>query len=82
MMLFYQVATRLSLTTCWQIVNLKDDNKLLEQLVTRLLSSTSQQPYLLKKNLLKNVFNHAGHTQHICKIQWVDFQMERVLLSK
>jgi hypothetical protein len=34
MLLFYQVATRLSLTTCWQIVELQDDNKLLEQLVT------------------------------------------------
>jgi hypothetical protein len=36
MLLFYQVATRLSLTTCWQIVELQDDNKLLEQLVTSL----------------------------------------------
>jgi hypothetical protein len=41
MLLFYQVATRLSLTTCWQIVELQDDNKLLEQLVTNLLSSTT-----------------------------------------
>jgi hypothetical protein len=39
MLLFYQVATRLSLTTCWQIVELQDDDKLLEQLVTSLLSS-------------------------------------------
>jgi hypothetical protein len=31
MLLFYQVASRLSLTTCWQIVELQDDNKLLEQ---------------------------------------------------
>jgi hypothetical protein len=31
--------------------------------------------------LLKNVFNHAGHTQHISKIKWVDFQMGRVLLT-
>jgi hypothetical protein len=31
MLLFYQVATSLSLTTCWQIVELQDDNKLLEQ---------------------------------------------------
>ena len=30
MLLFYQVATSLSLTTCWQIVALQDDNKLLE----------------------------------------------------
>ena len=30
-LLFYQVATRLSLATCWQIVELQDDNKLLEQ---------------------------------------------------
>jgi hypothetical protein len=36
MLLFHQVATRLSLTTCWQIVELQDDNKLLEQLVTSL----------------------------------------------
>jgi hypothetical protein len=28
MLLFYQVATRLSLTTCYQIVELQDDNKL------------------------------------------------------
>jgi hypothetical protein len=35
MLLFYQVATRLSPTTCWQIIELQDDNKLLEQLVTR-----------------------------------------------
>jgi hypothetical protein len=35
MLLFYQVATRLSLTTCWQIAELQDDNKLLEQLVTK-----------------------------------------------
>jgi hypothetical protein len=41
MLLFYQVATRLSLTTCWQIVELQDDNKLLEQLVTNLSSSTT-----------------------------------------
>jgi hypothetical protein len=41
MLLFYQVATRLSLTTCSQIVELQDDNKLLEQLVTSLLSSTT-----------------------------------------
>jgi hypothetical protein len=39
--LFHQVATRLSLTTCWQIVELQDDNKLLKQLVTSLLSSTT-----------------------------------------
>jgi hypothetical protein len=39
MLLFYQVATRLPLATCWQIVELQDDNKLLEQLVTSLLSS-------------------------------------------
>jgi hypothetical protein len=25
--------------------------------------------------LLTNLFNHAGHTQHSCKIQCVDFQM-------
>jgi hypothetical protein len=37
-LLFYQVATRLSLTTYWQIVELQDDNKLLEQLVISLLS--------------------------------------------
>jgi hypothetical protein len=41
MLLFYQVATRLSLTTCWQIVELQDDSKLLEQLVTSLSSSTT-----------------------------------------
>jgi hypothetical protein len=33
MLLFYQVATRLSLTTCWEIVELQDDIKLLGQLV-------------------------------------------------
>jgi hypothetical protein len=32
-LLFYQVATRLSLTTCWQIVELQGDYKLLEQQV-------------------------------------------------
>jgi hypothetical protein len=42
MLLFYQVATRLSLTTCWQIVELQDDNKLLEQLVTKVC--WAQQP--------------------------------------
>jgi hypothetical protein len=41
MLLFYQVATRLSLTTCWQVVELQDDNKLLEQLVASILSSTT-----------------------------------------
>jgi cytochrome oxidase assembly protein ShyY1 len=41
MLSFYQVAITLSLTTCWQIVELQDDNKLLEQLVTSLLSSTT-----------------------------------------
>ena len=40
MLLFYQFATRLPLTTCCQVVELQDDNKLLEQLVTSLLSST------------------------------------------
>jgi hypothetical protein len=29
MLLFYQVATRLSLATCWQIVELQDDNRFL-----------------------------------------------------
>jgi hypothetical protein len=41
MLLFYQVATSLSLTTCRQIVKLQDDSKLLEQLVTSLLNSTT-----------------------------------------
>jgi hypothetical protein len=41
MLLFYQVATRLSFTTFSQIVELQDDNKLLEQHVTSLLSSTT-----------------------------------------
>jgi hypothetical protein len=41
MLLFYQVATSLSLTTCRQIVELQDDSKLLEQLVTSLLNSTT-----------------------------------------
>jgi hypothetical protein len=44
MLLFYQVATRLSLTTCQQVVELQDDNKLLEQLVASLLSSTTFKP--------------------------------------
>jgi hypothetical protein len=35
MLLCYQVAPRLSLTTCWQIVESQDDNKLLEQLVNK-----------------------------------------------
>jgi hypothetical protein len=39
MLLFYRVAIRLSLTTCREIVELQDDNKLLEQLVASLLSS-------------------------------------------
>jgi hypothetical protein len=38
---FYQVATRLSCITCYQLVESRDDNKLLEQLVTSLLSSTT-----------------------------------------
>jgi hypothetical protein len=41
MLLFYQVATRLSLTTRYQVVELQDDNKLLEQPVTSLLRSTT-----------------------------------------
>jgi hypothetical protein len=41
MQLFYQVATILSLITCWQIVELQNDNKLLEQLVESLLSSAT-----------------------------------------
>jgi hypothetical protein len=48
MLLFYQIATRLSLTTCWQVVQLQDDNKLLEQLVTSLLSSTTLQQVVNK----------------------------------
>jgi hypothetical protein len=48
MLIFYQVATRLSLTTCWQIVELQDDNKSLEQLVTSLLSSTTLQQVVNK----------------------------------
>jgi hypothetical protein len=49
MLLCYQVATRLSLTTCCQIVESQDDNKLLEQLVNKsvelnnLLASYQQQ---------------------------------------
>jgi hypothetical protein len=35
------LSTRLSLTTCYQVVELQDDNKLLQQLVTSLLT---QQP--------------------------------------
>ena len=49
----YKVVTHNLLTNR----ELQDDNKLLEQLVTSLLLTY----------LLKNVFNHAGHTQHICK---------------
>jgi hypothetical protein len=30
MLLIYQVATTLSLTTCWQVVELQDDNKSVE----------------------------------------------------
>ena len=41
MLLFCQVVPSLWLTTCWQVVDLQPDNKLLEQLVTRLLSSSS-----------------------------------------
>jgi hypothetical protein len=48
MLLFYQVATRLLLTTCWQVVELQDDNKLLVQLATSLLN---QQPCTHVKNL-------------------------------
>jgi hypothetical protein len=48
MLLFYQVATSLSLTTCWQIVELQDDNKLLEQLVTSLLNSTTLEQVVNK----------------------------------
>jgi hypothetical protein len=43
MLLFYQVATRLSLTTCWQIDELQGDNKLLEQLVTSLKAVNNKQ---------------------------------------
>jgi hypothetical protein len=51
MLLFYQVATKLSLTTCWQVVEKQDDNKLLEKLVTSLLSSTTLQQVQTCNNL-------------------------------
>ena len=35
----------------------------------------------LKLYLLTDLFSHAGHTQHSCKIQSVDFQMGRVMLT-
>jgi hypothetical protein len=47
MLLFYR-AIRLSLTTCREIVELQDDNKLLEQLVASLLSSTTLQQVVNK----------------------------------
>jgi hypothetical protein len=45
MLLFYQVATSLSLTTCWQIVELQDDNNLVascQQAVDNLSTSWEQ----------------------------------------
>ena len=35
---------------------------------------------LILTYLLTDLFSHAGHTQH-CKIQSVDFQMGRVILT-
>jgi hypothetical protein len=69
MLLFYQVATRLSLTTCWQIVELQDDNKLLEQLVTSVLSSTTLQQ-VVNKPLTS--CQQAGNKQceHILLTSW------------
>jgi hypothetical protein len=43
MLLCYQVATRLSLRTCSQIVELQDDNKLLEQQAVDNLSTSWEQ---------------------------------------
>jgi branched-subunit amino acid ABC-type transport system permease component len=65
MLLFYQVAIsiRLSLTICRQVVELQplqDDNKLLEQLVTSLLSSTTLQQVVNK--LATNQCEHIPMT--------------------
>ena len=43
MLLFYQVATRLSLKTCYQVVELQDDNKLLEQLGPGIFGPSKQK---------------------------------------
>jgi hypothetical protein len=41
MLLFYQLATSLSLTTCYQVAEFQHGNRLLKQLITSLLSSTN-----------------------------------------
>jgi hypothetical protein len=56
------VATGLSLITCWQVVELQDDNKLLEQLVTSLLN---EQPWHLAVsfNKILTTCQQAGNKQ-------------------
>jgi hypothetical protein len=70
MLLFYQVATRLSLTTCWQIDELQGDNKLLEQLVTSLKAvnnlSTSWEQAVRTHPVNKLLEQHRYKSAAIC----------------
>jgi hypothetical protein len=72
MLLFYQVATRLSLITCWQIVELQDDNKLLEQLVRCQLIVNKLEINSIRAHLLTSCWNSiayklaAGLLQLVC----------------
>jgi hypothetical protein len=63
MLLFHQVATRLSLTTCWQIVELQDDNKLLEQQPCNNFSTSWEQAvrtHLVDKLLEQHCYKSAA----------------------
>jgi hypothetical protein len=70
MLLLYQVVdTKLSLTTCYQVVELQADNKLLEQLVTSLLN---QQPIVAScqqaVDNLKTSWEQAVRTHPVDKL--------------
>jgi hypothetical protein len=61
--------TSLSLTTCWQIVELQDDNKLLEQLITSLLSSTNLvASWQQAVDNLSTSWEHAVRTHPVDKL--------------
>jgi hypothetical protein len=76
MLLFHQVATRLSLTTYWQIVGLQDDNKLLEKLNNLVAScqqavdnlSTSWEQAVLTHPVDKLLEQHCYKSDNINKV--------------
>ena len=49
--------------------------------ITIIISLSTKDSTYLNTYRLSDLFSHASHTQHSCKIQYVDFQMGCVILT-